>query len=243
MLRLHDLTLAHRRQPAVTQLSGNFAPGSLTAIVGPNGAGKSTLLDALAGRMAPAAGQIDWAPGVRDQLAYLPQRSPIDRAFPLRVIDLAMFGQWRRLGAWRAASSAQRAQAADALAAVGLHGAEQRLIGELSAGQFQRLLFARLIVQDAPLILLDEPFAAIDARTTAELLRIVTRWHAERRTVVVVLHDLAQVRAHVPSTLLLARAPVAWGPTAQVLRDGPLRRARLRAEHWGEQPAAEACAA
>jgi energy-coupling factor transporter ATP-binding protein EcfA2 len=114
-LRFHALTLAHRQHLAVVRLSGTLARGSLTAIVGPNGAGKSSLLDALAGRMAPAGGHIEWAPGLRGQAAYLPQQAQIDRSFPLRVLDLVMLGHWRRLGAWRAASAAQRAQAADAL--------------------------------------------------------------------------------------------------------------------------------
>ena len=96
------------------------------------------------------------------------------------------------------------------------------------------MLFARLLLQDAPLILLDEPFNAIDARTSADLLALVQRWHGEARTVVVVLHDLEQVRGHFPQALLLAREPVAWGPTAQVLRAENLFRARQMAEHWDD---------
>jgi zinc/manganese transport system ATP-binding protein len=233
-VHFHDLTVAHQHHPAVHHLSGHFARGSLTAIVGPNGAGKSSLLDALMGRIAPAGGRIEWAPGLRERVAYLPQQSQIDRSFPLRVIDMVMLGHWGHVGAFRAAGAGQRAQAADALGAVGLRGFEQRLIGELSVGQFQRLLFARLLLQDAQLILLDEPFNAIDARTCAELLAVVARWHAEQRTVVAVLHDMAQVQAHFPTTLLLAREAVAWGPTAQVLTADNLARARQMAEHWDE---------
>jgi zinc/manganese transport system ATP-binding protein len=233
-VRFHDLTVAHQHHPAVHHLSGTFARGSLTAIVGPNGAGKSSLLDALMGRIPPAGGHIEWAPGLRERVAYLPQQSLIDRSFPLRVIDMVMLGHWERVGAFRAAGAALRAQAADALGAVGLRGFERRLIGELSVGQFQRLLFARLLLQDAQLILLDEPFNAIDARTCAELLAVVARWHAEQRTIVAVLHDMAQVHAHFPDTLLLAREAVAWGPTAEVLSAENLARARKMAEHWDE---------
>jgi zinc/manganese transport system ATP-binding protein len=233
-VRFHDLTVAHQHHPAVHHLSGRLARGSLTAIVGPNGAGKSSLLDALMGRIPPAGGHIEWAPGLRERVAYLPQQSLIDRSFPLRVIDMVMLGHWGRVGAFRAAGAPLRAQAADALGAVGLRGFERRLIGELSVGQFQRLLFARLLLQDAQLILLDEPFNTIDARTCAELLAVVARWHAERRTVVAVLHDMAQVHAHFPDTLLLAREAVAWGPTATVLNADNLARARQMAEHWDE---------
>ena len=239
-VRLHDLTVTHQRHPAVHHLSGTFERGSLTAIVGPNGAGKSSLLDALTGRLVPAGGRIEIAPELRGQIAYLPQQSQIDRSFPLRALDMVLLGHWARLGAFGAAGTAQRAQALEALGAVGLQGFERRLIGELSVGQFQRVLFARLLLQDAALILLDEPFNAIDARTSADLLQLVQRWHGEARTVVAVLHDHEQVRAHFPDTLLLAREPVAWGPTAQVLRAENLFRARQLAERWDE--AAPRCA-
>ena len=233
-IRLHDLTVTHRHHPAVHHLSGTLERGSLTAIVGPNGAGKSSLLDAMMGRLTPAGGHIEWAPGLRSQVAYLPQQSQIDRSFPLSALDLVMLGHWGRVGAFRATSAAQRTQAVDALATVGLPGFERRLIGELSVGQFQRLLFARVLLQDARQILLDEPFNAIDTRTCADLLAVVARWHGEGRTVVAVLHDLAQVRAHFPGTLLLAREAIAWGATANVLSAENLQRARRLADHWDD---------
>ena len=231
-LTLHDLTVTHQRHPAVHHVSGTLARGSLTAIVGPNGAGKSSLLEALMGRLAPAGGRVEIAPDLLGQTAYLPQQSQIDRSFPLRALDMVMLGHWARLGAFGAAGAAQRAQALEALAAVGLQGFERRLIGELSVGQFQRLLFARVLLQDARLILLDEPFNAIDTRTCADLMGVVHRWHAEGRTVVAVLHDLAQVRTHFPDTLLLAREAIAWGRTATVLSAENLLRARQMSERW-----------
>jgi zinc/manganese transport system ATP-binding protein len=235
MITLDNVTLCYRDRPAVHHLSGQFTAGSLTAIVGPNGAGKSTLLGGLMGRIAPSTGRIGLASGLAGRIAYLPQQADVDRSFPVHVLDLVMLGHWGRLGAWRAGTAAHRAQALDALATVGLAGVEQRAIGELSSGQFQRVLFARLLLQDAPVLLLDEPFTAIDERTTADLLGLLHRWHAEGRTVVAVLHDLAQVRAHFPRTLLLAREPIAWGATAEVLLPQHLQRARLQAEHWEAQ--------
>ena len=129
-------------------------------------------------------------------------------------------------------TAAHREEAARALQAVGLEGLEDRLVGALSSGQFQRVLFARLLLQDAPVLLLDEPFTAIDARTTADLLTIVRRWHGQGRTVIAVLHDLEQVRQHFPETLLLAREAIAWGDTDQVLVSEHLARARNLAERW-----------
>ncbi len=231
---LHELTLAWQRRPAVQQLSGVLAQGSMTAIVGPNGAGKSTLLESLAGRIAPVGGRLEIAPALRGRVAHLPQRAAIDTGFPVSVADVVMLGAWARVGSFGAPDAGVRSAAASALAAVGLAGFERRRIGDLSVGQFQRVRFARLMLQDAALILLDEPFNGIDARTCADLLGVLRRWHGEVRTVVAVLHDHAQVREHFPETLLLAREAVAWGPTSQVLQASNLSRARLAAERWDE---------
>jgi zinc/manganese transport system ATP-binding protein len=238
-LSLRDLTVAYRGHPAVHHLTGEFAPGSLTALVGPNGAGKTSLLAAIMGTIPPSSGEVTVADAARGRIAWLPQQAAIDRSFPIRVFDLVALGHWARVGGFRAISSSQREDVLRALAAVGLTGFERRGIAELSAGQFQRVLFARVLLQDAPVILLDEPFNAIDARTTADLLSVVARWHAESRTVIAVLHDLDQVREHFEQTLLLARRCVAWGPTAQVLSAENLVRARQMAESWDED--APAC--
>lgn len=233
-ITLRDLTVTHSRHPAVHHLNGSFARGSLTAVVGPNGAGKSSLLEALVGRLPAASGRIDVAADLQGRLAYLPQQSQIDRSFPVKVLEVAMLGHWGHLRWWSHAGAAQYAQALQALAAVGLQGFEGRWVSDMSVGQFQRLLFARLLLQDAPVILLDEPFTAIDERTCADLLALVQRWHAEGRTVVAVLHDLAQVRSFFPSSLLLARECVAWGPTNEALSAAHLAQARLISLRWDE---------
>jgi zinc/manganese transport system ATP-binding protein len=119
--------------------------------------------------------------------------------------------------------------------AVGLRGLEHRRLGELSTGQLQRALFARVLLQDAQLILLDEPFNAIDAQTTADLLALLPRWRGESRTVIAALHDLDQVRSTFERTLLLARETVAHGPTAEVLQAGHLFRARQLSQRWDER--------
>ncbi|ALG75374.1 ABC transporter [Azospirillum thiophilum] len=235
LVRLTDLTLGYRRHPAVHHLSGGFRDGSLTAIVGPNGAGKSTLLKAVVGALPPFGGSVTLHGLEAADIAYLPQQAEVERDFPIDVLDTVLLGHWRRVGLFRRIGRALARQAEEALAVVGLSGFERRPIGALSAGQFQRVLFARMLLQDARLILLDEPFTAIDARTTADLLDVVRRWHGERRTVVAVLHDLDQVRAHFPDTLLLAREPVAWGRTADTLTAANLDRARSMAEAWDDR--------
>ena len=231
-VRLHDLTVAYRGHPAVHHLSGAFAAGAMTAVVGPNGAGKSSLLGVLGGALRGYEGRIEHDAALR--IAYLPQASALDRSFPVRVFDVVAMGLWARIGNFGTLRGAERTRVDEALAAVGLAGFGQRLLGELSAGQAQRVLFARVLVQDAKLILLDEPFNAIDARTTADLLALLHRWRHEARTVIAVLHDLDQVCANFEQTLLLAREQVAWGPTAQVLDAAHLFKARQMAEAWDD---------
>lgn len=231
ILRLHDVTIAYDRHPVVHHISGAFEAGSLTALVGPNGAGKSTLLKAIAGLLPVTAGEIRFTID-RRAIGYLPQVVDVDRSFPLRVIDVVDFGHWRKIGALRQLNSEDRAASVSAIAAVGLAGLEHQPIGQLSVGQFQRVLFARLMVQEAALILLDEPFNAIDQKTTEDLMRVVATWHHEGRTVIAALHDLEQVKREFPDALLMARELVAWGRVRQALSDENLTRARALAASW-----------
>ncbi|QDQ27612.1 ABC transporter ATP-binding protein [Chitinimonas arctica] len=233
-IRLHNLTLTYHRHPVVHHVSGSFQAGELTAIVGPNGAGKSTLLKAIVGLMQPNHGQIDLLGIDRRELAYLPQQAAIERDFPLAVQDVVLLGDWRHSGWFGRVSRTARQRADAALERVGLAGFGKRSVDELSAGQFQRVLFARLLLQDARVILLDEPFTALDARTTADLLALVAGWRREGRTVIAVLHDFEQVRAHFPQTLLLAKECVAWGATAQVLNAANIARSNGMPQSWDD---------
>ncbi len=231
-ITLTDVTLTHDRHPAVHHVSGMFTPGTLTAIVGPNGAGKTTLLRAMAGLHPVSSGRIDGVgPG---RVALLPQSSQLDRSFPIGCLEVVMLGLWQRCGAYRPVTARDAADAARALDAVGLHGFGQRPLDTLSGGQFQRLLFARLMVNDAPILLLDEPFNAVDARTEADLVSLMIGWQAAGRTVIVVSHDLDLVRERIPHTLLLARHVLGWGRTQDVLQQGAMRHARLEAEAWAD---------
>ena len=228
-IRLTGLTLRRGGRDAVRDLTGTFAPGSLTAIAGPNGAGKSTLLQALCGLLPVAGGQIDRGGLAASDFALLPQDGRLDRSFPISCRDVAALGWAGRLGLFRRIGAPEYAAVDRALDAVGLSGLGQRPIGELSAGQFQRVLFARTIVRDAPVILLDEPFSAVDAATEADLMDVVRRWHREGRIVAVVLHDLDLIRAAFPEVLLLGTGAPVWGPTPEVLTPRTARDARLRA--------------
>ena len=225
-IRLVNLTLGYDRHPAVHHLDGVIAPGVALAVCGPNGAGKSTLLRALAGLLAPLGGHIDRQGANARDVAYLPQQADIDRDFPIDLNDFVAMGATRRVGLLGRIDAAESMRAACALRRVGLDGLEERPIGTLSGGQMQRALFARLIVQDQPVILLDEPFGAIDETTAEDLLGLIQEWVAEGRSVVAVLHDLDLARRAFPQTLLLARRRIAWGPTDDVLTPENLARAR-----------------
>ena len=238
-LQFRNLTLGYDRHPAVHHLDGAVQSGSLTAVVGPNGAGKSTLFKGVVGVIKPLAGRIE-RNGVRtEDIAYLPQVAEIDRTFPISVYDMVAMGLWRGKGLFGGIGRSDRETVEGAIAAVGLTGFEPRAIGTLSGGQMQRMLFARLLLQDARVIVLDEPFNAIDAKTCADLLALIRRWHSEQRTVLAALHDLDLVKAHFPEALLLAREPVAWGATAGVLTPENMLKARRMCEAFDEQ--AEAC--
>ncbi|MBK1685745.1 zinc ABC transporter ATP-binding protein AztA [Rhodoferax fermentans] len=233
MVTVENLTVSYRQHPALHHISGRFVDGSLTAVIGPNGSGKSTLLKSIMGLLRPAGGRVQ-VNTPRARIAYMPQLTEIDRTFPMSVQDCVQLGCWAASGAWGGVTPALRQRVANAITEVGLTGFEQRSVGSLSSGQLQRVLFARLMVQDADLILLDEPFNAMDSRTTDALLALVHRWHTEGRTVVAVLHDDEQVRAHFDQTLLLARELVAWGDTHTVLTGPNLQRARALAEAWDD---------
>jgi zinc/manganese transport system ATP-binding protein len=233
-LSFRDVTLGYDRHPAVHHLSGDIASGSLLAIVGPNGAGKSTLFRGIVGILKPLAGSIALG-GIKPRdIAYLPQSVDIDRTFPISVFDFVGTGLWRSTGIFGGLGKKARDQIVHALGAVGLNGFENRNIGTLSGGQTQRMLFARVLLQDARVIVLDEPFNAIDSKTTMDLTDLVKRWHAEKRTVLAALHDMELVRGHFPETLLLARGSVAWGPTAQVLTADNLQAARHMCEAFDD---------
>jgi zinc/manganese transport system ATP-binding protein len=237
-LQFRDVTLGYDRHPAVHHLDGEVAEGALLAVIGPNGAGKSTLFRGIAGILKPLAGSIARGGLDHRDIAYLPQSVDIDRSFPISVFDFVGTGLWRFTGFFGGMGKTERDKIAQALAAVGLNGFENRAIGTLSGGQMQRMLFARVLLQDARLIVLDEPFNAIDAKTSADLLALVKRWHGEKRTVLAALHDMDLVRNNFPETLLLARGEVAWGPTAQVLTAENLLEARRMCEAFDDGAAA-----
>lgn len=224
-IELDQLSLGWRDKVAVRDLSGCFRRGSLTAVVGPNGAGKSTLLRGIMGWVTPLAGRIRVSASA-DSLAFMPQQGDFDRSFPIAARDFVAMGAWRRVGPWRGFCRSERQRVEGALHAVGLGDFGRRPLATLSGGQLQRALFARLMLHDADIVMLDEPFSAVDRATTEDLMTLLMQWHERGKTVIVVLHDLELVRRHFPQTLLLAGQGVAWCDTEAALTPENLHLAR-----------------
>lgn len=234
VVAFEDLTLGYDGHAAIHHINGKIGTGTLLAIVGPNGSGKSTLLKGIIGNLRPIGGRIVIPSTERTQIAYLPQQADIDRTFPMTVFDLVGLGLWGSVGAFRPIDARGKATIEQAISAVGLEGFESRGLDQLSGGQLQRVLFARVLVQDSSLIILDEPFTAIDSKTATDLMRLIELWHTERRTVIAVLHDLELVRERFPEAVLLAREVVAWGATHEVVTSQNILKARSMSEAWDE---------
>jgi zinc/manganese transport system ATP-binding protein len=235
-LAVDNLWVGYGERLALAGVSVQFEPGSLTAVVGPNGAGKSSLLKAIAGVLRPLRGRITCPARVGNRLAYLPQSADLDRNFPVSVGEVATMGAWRRFGAFRRPPEPLFPEVQAAMAATGLEGLGERPIADLSVGEFQRTLFARVLLQNASIILLDEPFMAVDERTTEDLFGLVRRWQREGRTVIAVLHDLDQVRTYFPTALLLARSVIARGDSTVVLAQDNIARARAALDAFRTRP-------
>jgi zinc/manganese transport system ATP-binding protein len=216
LITLQNLSVSYGNLRALQSVSGVFRKGSLTAVAGPNGSGKSTLLKVLAGVIRPTSGDIVFAQGKKPVMAYLPQVAHMQRDFPISVEEVALTGFYPAIGEGGGIRQEHRVLAQNALQDVGLGGYEKRQVNELSGGEFQRALFARVIVQNAPVILLDEPFTAVDAETTARLIRLLLKWHQEERTVICVLHDLLLIKKYFPNSMVLQGICLGSGHTHQM---------------------------
>jgi zinc/manganese transport system ATP-binding protein len=179
----------------------------------------------LQGFIAPTKGKIHWADNHPRTMSYLPQLNELDRSFPLVVEEVVGMGLWPKIGAFQKATKTHMQLIHDALKRVGIPHLKNRLISELSGGQFQRMLFARIILQDASLIILDEPFSGVDANTAESLLELIREWHGDGKTIMVVLHDLDYVQKYFPETLLIARQCIGWGKTSKVLTKANIKKA------------------
>jgi manganese/zinc/iron transport system ATP- binding protein len=228
-LEVRRLTVSYETRPVLWDVDASFPTGALSAIVGPNGAGKSTLLRAALGLIPADAGQAlvqgHPARAALDRVAFVPQRDAVDWDFPITVREVVEMGRYPVRGWLRRLTGEDRAIIDDTLERVGMGPFARRQIGRLSGGQRQRVFIARALARQAPVMLLDEPFAGIDARTEATLLDLLRELRAEGRSIVVVHHDLGTVRASFDWALVLNVRAVACGPVSEVIVPQTLRRA------------------
>ncbi len=231
LIRLDNLCVKYRQHIALEALSGSFEKGSLTAIIGPNGGGKSTLLKAILGMEPLASGSISLNQNLQGTFSYLPQQAEMDRSFPLTVQDVVASGHCQHQGFFKGFDKKLQEKVEEALEEVGMLECLNRALDELSGGQFQRVLFARLALQDADCILLDEPFTAIDTYTVNDLIKIILKWHKSGKTLLIVNHDLDLVQDHFPTSLMIARRVLQWGNTKDVVTLENLRHAKHISRH------------
>ena len=217
VLGIRDLSLGYAKLTLFRGLSFDIQAGTTLAVLGTNGSGKSTFVKSLLGLNAPLSGQLTWPSGRPSEIGYLAQSTEFDRSFPIRVRDLVAMGAWRSFNFWSGLDRGRRERVASALEATGVLPLADRPLHSLSGGQLQRTLFARVMLQDAPLILLDEPFSAVDQSTEQHLLSIIENWRNEGRAVVLVVHDLSSVLDHCNEVLLLGGGKATYGSMSTVL--------------------------
>lgn len=217
MIKLKKLVVGYQNKAVAAPITGIFSAGSLTAIKGANGAGKSTLLKTLCGLQPVVNGEINYEPGVKHNISWLPQRADIDNDFPINVYEVVAMGCWPKRSTVRGLTKNDLDRVKQTIEVVGLTDFAADTIGTLSGGQFQRMLFARMLVQDAPVMLMDEPFIGIDEDTRRVLLELIVALNKRGTTIVTVLHDIDIIRQYFPNLLLIDRQKALWGETNNVL--------------------------
>ena len=225
-LHVEGLTVAYHGEPVLWDVHLALPRGEAMAVVGPNGAGKSTLLQTALGLLPALAGRVQIAGEPlakrRDRVAYVPQRNSVDWDFPTTVLDVVLMGTYGRLGWFRRPGRKERDEAMAALEMVEMVPLADRQISELSGGQQQRVFLARAFVQHADLLLMDEPFSGVDAKTERAIVSLLHGFRDEGKTLLIVHHDLATVPEYFDSVTLLNRHVIACGPIAEAFSDANL---------------------
>ena len=204
-------------EPALSGVGFAAGPGEIVGLLGPNGGGKSTLLRALLDELPVRLGKVEVA-----RTAYVPQLDRSRADFPVSAFDVALMGAYGRTSWWRRIARADRAAATAALERVGMGEHAGTAFGELSGGQRQRVLIARALVQEAQLILLDEPLSGVDRVSAARIEAVFADLRAEGRTLLVATHDVNQARRF-DQVLCVNGRQIAYGPPAEVLDAEVLR--------------------
>jgi len=219
-IRVEDLTVSYDLKPVLWDIDLNIPKGCLMAIVGPNGAGKSTLIKTMLGLLKPVSGHVDFDgdtyKNVQKRIAYVPQRGSVDWDFPTNVFDVVLMGRYGHAGWFKPLSAKDKQIALEALKKVGMEGFKSRQISELSGGQQQRVFLARALAQEADIYFMDEPFQGVDAKTEKAIVELLKKLKEDKKTVVVVHHDLETVPEYFDYVTLLNLKVIASGEVEKV---------------------------
>ncbi|WP_104203309.1 metal ABC transporter ATP-binding protein [Billgrantia saliphila] len=216
-LRLHDLQLAQANRTVLEHVDGRFRDGAVTALVGANGAGKSTLIQGIMGMLRPVRGRVECAVP-RERRAWLPQQLALDLTFPMSVEELVMTGSWPSHGALTGYCARHYRRGREVMARLGISHLAHRPLGELSGGQRQRALIGRTLMQEAELLLLDEPFANVDVETVDVLMTVLRDMTANGATIIVVLHDMEQLSRLADEVVVLSGGHAEWTSVESIAR-------------------------
>lgn len=229
MLTVKNLTVAYADTPVFADVAVHFNAGKITGIIGPNGAGKSTLIKAILGLIKVQSGKVDFSgrtlKEVQQAIAYVEQRKDLDLTFPINVLDLVLTGTYGRLRLLKSPGKKERQAALEALEQVGLADFTKRQISQLSGGQLQRVFVARAIVQQADIMILDEPFVGIDMKSEQEIMAILNQWRDAGKTLIVVHHDLNKVSNYFDELVVMNHGIIAEGPVEEVYTAQNIERA------------------
>jgi len=222
-IEVEHLTVSYNARPALLDVSVNIEADQLVGIIGPNGAGKSTFIKAVLGFVRPDLGTVRIggtnAQNAKGQVAYVPQRGAVDWDFPITVKEVALMGRYQQIPWYSSPRKEDGETAIEALKMVRMEEFADRQIGELSGGQQQRVFMARALAQGSNILLLDEPFAGVDAATERAILEVLDRAKRSGKTLVVVHHDLSTAAEYFDKLLLIKQRLYAYGEPAAVLQE------------------------
>jgi len=223
IIEVENLTVSYGPKPALLDVSLRINQGLLVGVIGPNGAGKSTLIKAILGFVKRDIGtvRIDGvsAEKAKGRVAYVPQRGTVDWDFPITVKEVALMGRYHHVPWYRDARPQDHRTVDEALEMVRMQDFRHRQIGQLSGGQQQRVFMARALAQGADILLLDEPFAGVDAATERAILDVLEQAKSAGKTLVVVHHDLTTAAEYFDQLILIKQRLYAYGPPSVVLRE------------------------
>lgn len=217
VIEVENLSASYRKTPVIEQIAFKVKPGTLTGIIGPNGAGKSTLIKTMLQLHPSLTGEVTFFgkhyKSVKKRIGYVPQRGSVDWDFPTTALDVVLMGLYGKIGLMKWPRKEHKRRAYEALEKMGMATYASRQISQLSGGQQQRVFLARALAQDADIYFMDEPLAGVDAATERAIMKILKELKEQRKTVMIVHHDLQTVAEYFDWVLLINRTVIAHGPT------------------------------